>query len=260
MCMGGSVHGWVARLAIKDHRALEALRLLTGVEVALDGEALWVRGPLAEGMAATLPGRLPASERFELLADGVLRTAGASVPFARLPHGAEWSNLRSWIKVELPALLPSAAMDKPELRLVRGGAEAVPDAILFGLDAWARWAESAPAVRLHPLRFAAATSLALDGIGPAQVLVLGQPLPPLPGRRLISRAGVLVPVGWQWQPAVDPAVVRRLFGLRTDELALWPDEHTPVSIIPAEAVVQANRSAARLTREQASGSLSIPEA
>ncbi len=182
------------------------------------------------------------------------------MPCARLPLDAEWVGLRSWINVELPALLPSAAaVNKLRLRLVRDGAEIPPDAILLGLDAWAHWAESAPAVRLRLLRFAAATALALDGLGPAQVLVLGQPLPPLPGARLISKAGVLIPVGWQWQPAVDPAVVRQLFGLRTDELALWPDAHAPVSIIPAEAVVPASRSAARLTHEQASGSLSIPE-
>ncbi|MBE7212161.1 MAG: hypothetical protein INR65_14160 [Gluconacetobacter diazotrophicus] len=142
----------------------------------------------------------------------------------------------------LPALRPPAAtVEKIGLRLVRGGAEATPDALLLGLDAWTRWAATAPAVRLRPLRFAATASSAL---------VLGQPLPPLPGARLVSREGVLVPAGWRWEPAVDPAVVRRVCGLRADELALWPGEDAPVAVIPAETIVPASRSAVRLTRAQ----------
>ena len=260
-CMNATAHGWAVRLSIEDRHVLAALRLLAGVEVAVVGESIWVRGPVAERAAATAADRLPASARFALLADGVLRPPGASVPRARLPRDVTWVGLRSWIEVELPALLPPArSVERLPLRLVRGGAEAVPDAMLLGLDTWAQWAESAPAVRLAPLRFAAATALALDGLGPAQALVLGEPLPPLPGVRLNSRAGILVPAGWRWEPAVSAATVRGLLGLRTDELALWPDVHAPVSMVPAEAVVPASRSAARLTREGAKGNLPIDEA
>ena len=244
--------GWAARLAVADRRALDAGRLAAGVEVAVVGESLWVRGPLSAGAAGAWPCRLPAAERFELLADGVLRAPGARVPCARLPAAASWSGLPAWLPVALPRpLLPAAVPDKPALRLVRGGAEGSPDALLLDLDAWVEWAERAPAVRLGPLRFAARAAVAPDGSAPAQALVLGQPLPPLPGARLVARGGILVPAGWQWRPAVDAAVVRRLLGLRADELALWPGESAPVAILPAEAVVPASRSAARLTRAQA---------
>ena len=247
--------GWVVRLSVADRRALDALRLAAGVEVAVIGESVWVRGPATAG---AWPRRLPAAERFERLANGVLRAPSARVPCARLPVDAAWTSLPAWLPVELPPPLGAACpTDKPALRLVRGGAEGSPDALLLDLDAWVEWAERAPAVRLGPLRFAARAAVELDLPAPAQALIIGQPLPPLPGRRLVSRAGILVPAGWCWQPAVDAAVVRRLLGLRSDELALWPEEHAPLAIIPAEAVVPASRSAARLTREQVSGGFSI---
>ena len=257
--MDETVHGWAARLAGEDRRALEALRLMVGVEVAADGESLWVRGPLVEG-AATVPGPLPASGRFERLADGVLRLPGASVPCGRLPRGLSWTGLRFWMAVELPAPLPPATpADRVRLRLVRGGGETSPDALLLDLYSWTRWASDAPAVRLRPLRFAASVP-GLDDPRPAQALVLGTPLPPLPGTRLVAGAGILVPAGWRWLPAVDAATVRQLLGLRTDELAVWPGENLPVSIIPAEAVVPAGRSAARLTHERNQGGLPDHEA
>ena len=253
--------GWVARLSAADRRALDTLRLAAGVEAAVVGESLWVRGPVPEGAAGGWPHRLPAAERFDLLADGVLRAPGARVPCARLPAAAAWSLLPAWLPVELPPPLPPAAVpDKPALRLVRGGTEEAPAALLLALDAWVEWAERAPAVRLGSLRFAARTAVGPDGSAPAQALVLGQPLPPLPGVQLVAKAGVLVPAGWQWQPAVDAAVARRLLGLRADELALWPEERAPVAIIPAEAVVPASRSAARLTRAQTRDGWSLHEA
>jgi len=78
------------------------------------------------------------------------------------------------------------------------------------------------------------------------VLVQGEPLPPLPGRRFVVQGNVAVPAGFSWQPAVSPAVLARLLGAREDELALLYEDGTYCRLL-AEQFVAATRAAVRAT-------------
>jgi hypothetical protein len=79
-----------------------------------------------------------------------------------------------------------------------------------------------------------------------EVLVLGSPLPGIPGRRYAGSEGILVPCGYAWSPSVEVSVLRQLFELHPNDWVLLDEDHTH-QVIRAEQFVPASRSAARRT-------------
>jgi hypothetical protein len=113
--------------------------------------------------------------------------------------------------------------------------------LIIPLDAWVTYGTDAPQVRLNRLRFAVSSD--------ERVIVQGSPLPPLPGERFYERAGVALPCGWGWSPAIEPDLLRTAWKLGPHDLALVrPDgswEH-----IRGEQFVRATRSAIRQSAER----------
>jgi hypothetical protein len=124
---------------------------------------------------------LPDAELFEAMANGQLARRGQRVPVSHAPHGT-WRPLAELLPIELPASrLPAdpAAVQPLPLRPVPAHRARPADALLTTLRELAAFAASAPLVRLARLQFAA------DSRGDA--LVLGTPLPALPGLPLLPR-------------------------------------------------------------------------
>jgi len=231
---------WVATIDTTDVSVLAALRLVSGLEVAVLPPILWLRGPDWNDALALSCRKIPGLRRFTVIQGGRLLADGARVPTGFLPE-LRWQPLRDRLVVELPPPVGAVA-DPPRapLTLTRSAAEQPANALLAEGRVWREFAISAAEVRLHPLRFAAAQ----DG----RVWIEGAPVPPLPGRRYFQRNGVAVPCGWDWTPALDPAVLRRWLGLAAGDAALaFPEGRW--EIIKAEQFVPASRQAARLTAE-----------
>jgi hypothetical protein len=195
---------WAICIAQEDAASLAALRLMGGIEVAEDGSQIWLRGQRAdERFEARLAG-LPAREKYEWLPSNQLRPVDRRIPSARLPE-LPWQALNVWLQVSLPT--PALAAIHPPttpLRLVRSTHEQEPELLLTRLEELRAFAAGAAKVRLDRLQFAA------DAQG--AVIVRGQPLPPLPGRRFVLHAGVAVPAGFAWEPAVSAPALARCFG------------------------------------------------
>jgi hypothetical protein len=244
---------WAVMLPDDAAPHLGTLRLLPGLEVCQQPEAIWLRGENLEAVDTRLRG-LPGARRYRRLADGQLVALEQRVPSARLPQG-EWRPLAEWLRCVLPdAVWPGSRPARAQVRLVRSSSPAEANLLVLALDDWQAYAETAPQVRLERLSFAL-------GAG-RRVLVRGTPLPPLAGQRFVERAGIAVPAGWQWEPAVEAEVLRA---------ALAPDAVAPGSVagqgslvlftspecdferIPAEAFVRATRSAVRLSVEASLG-------
>jgi hypothetical protein len=126
------------------------------------------------------------------------------------------------------------------LRLERAHEERPATLLLTTLAAWSAYATSAPAARLRPLRFA----VAADG----RAIVVGAPLPPIPGRRFAERDGIAVPCGFAWDPPVEPAVLREVLQLDAGDLALL-DESGACEHIESAHFARASRAAVRATVE-----------
>src|SRR5262249_30330574 len=124
------------------------------------------------------------------------------------------------------------------IRIIRS-AEELPIALLMtSPEDWREFALNAPEVRLRQLRFA------VDGVG--NVVVRGNPLPPLPGRQLVLNGNIAVQAGFAWEPAVSAEVLSRRLGLSAEALALFHEDGT-FSRIEDEQFVPATRNAVRET-------------
>jgi hypothetical protein len=226
----------VAVLPARAVEALGPLRRVHGLLVLADGDTIWLRW---EG-DATLRRRLlvlPDARVFDLLPDGQLVPDGRRVPSGRLPDGV-WMTLLRWLEVTTePAALPGQVRERVPVRVVPSGAEREANVLLTDLQAWVEYASSAPQVRLSRCRFAASG---------AAVVVIGSPLPPLPGTRFCERDGIAVQAGHAWEPALDAAVLRAALRLENGDLALLHADGSCDRIRGSEFVA-ASRSAVRFS-------------
>jgi hypothetical protein len=224
---------------------------MQGIEVCERPGSVWLRGGDLESVDSQLRG-LPDARRFRCLADGQLIAVDHLVPSSVLPEG-EWTPLAKWFTCTMPlSAWPGSTPPGAVLRLVRTSTPVEPSLLLLPLGDWQAYVATAPQVRLDRLSFA------LDSAG--RVLVRGVPLPPLDGQRFVEFEGIAVPVGWHWQPAVDAATLRALFGLDSTsevprhhqgDLALFTSANCEWEQIPEPAFVQVTRSAVRLSAEAA---------
>lgn len=212
----------------------------------LAGEAdgrLWLRGFLAtSSFPRPVLCRLPAADCFLLDSEGRLTPLGARLPTARLPE-TSWFPLCDWLipTLESPAYPPERPAPQARLQLVPNpGRPSPPNLLRASLDSWLRFCEVAPTIRLKPLRFAASAR--------REVLVLGSPIPAIPGSAFHLDGQIALPCGWMTLPGATSEALARRFRLPPASFALLRPDGLSL-ILSMEHFVQASRSAARLTNE-----------
>lgn len=239
---------WAARLKLEDVASLGTVRLEPGLSVALvkatetAAGAAWLRGTEWSKEVEATVRRLPLTGLYQLLDDGQLIATGSRVPSGYIPK-AQWVALSAWLKLTVqPALM--AGNEPPPgvaLRLVAAVDFQDANVLVTSGAVWRDYAIAAPAIRLRPLSFA----LHQDG----RCVLLGHPLPPLPGDRFVlnEAARVAVPAGFAWSPAVPGVVLKQRLRLHEHDLALMTNREAGLSIelVRAESFVRAARSAAR---------------
>ena len=164
---------------------------------------------------------------------------GRLLPVAQLPYGPWLPVSEACAPQAEPAALPGAMPERVALRVVADGVERPCTALVCAWDEWTRWADTAPALRLAPLRFARCG---------AEALVVGAPLPGLPGTRCHQDGPLLLPAGATLEPACSAATARRVFRLAEGELALVGADGT-WDAVPAGALLAATRANVRATAQ-----------
>jgi hypothetical protein len=229
---------WALRVAARSSAQVASLRLQGGIDVHEGHDGLWLRGASASPQVWRELAAVPSAERFVVDGAGACRAVGQHLPAATLPTGP-WQPLASWCTVALattaaPAAVPLAV----PLRAVRGGAETAANVLRTSLVALGAWADGAALVRLLPLRFAASPH--------GEVLVHGQPLPPLPGAVFVEAHGVALPAGCEFAARVPRELVAVRLQLQPGDLALCADTGA-IELVRALAFVQLSRAAVRTT-------------
>jgi len=116
--------------------------------------------------------------------------------------------------------------------------------LLTSLDAWKQYAETAPQARLQAIRFAASVN--------NQALLIGLPLPSLPGKEYVLNHGILLPVGFEFDPPSLITIIAEQLNPLQDAFLLF-DANGDWERIPLEHMVTATRSGIRATKGRAHG-------
>ena len=229
---------WTVCLPLEEAEHLGKLRLINGLSILVDGASVWLRGDDLDEELNQRIRSIPNAIRFMIKADRQLTRQGETVPCAQLPDG-NWQPLRGWLSVKLPvAGFAAVAGPGVMLKLVRSSKNRQANLMRTSWERWRTYAITAPAVRLSRLGFAVSEN--------AEVLIRGTPLPPIPGRHFLEDNGIIIPIGWQFEPNVGSKVVRQVLKLDATEKALFSEDGS-FELVPDTAFVQATRSAVRMT-------------
>ncbi len=237
---------WALLFHKSDLAALGPLRHEPGVEACVRGEEFWLRGHSINDQLAARLRFLPALQRYQIGEAGSLVAEGTLVPSSYLPEGT-WLPLANWLPVSIPSAQSSTTpvgFEPCAITLVREGTVRTPNLLLTSLENWARYACTAPLLRLQRWTFAANNR--------GRALILGMPLPSLAGELFVEQEGIALPAGWTWSPAIDVPLLRELLQASEGDLLLLGREPTgsvSYQLIPDTAFVRATRSAVRRTVE-----------
>jgi hypothetical protein len=196
---------------------LDSLAPLLGMDaqIARDSNgAYWVR--LETNQAAQLE-RLACvgAGRLMIENDRWLVRPGERIAIAKLPADLSWEPLDDSLELQLPPAgfaAPRDALQRQPLRLIRGGRPLQPTAMLASLVDFHRWVDTASEIRLRRLKWVQRAG---------EVLVMGEPLPPIAADYFIRTDHVLVPAGYVWTPAVTAADVKAVFAIEQDQWLVW---------------------------------------
>ncbi len=178
--------------------------------------------------------KLPFVERY-VLHDQKLVPFDKSLPSQDV-RNLKWFSLSSYLP-----LTPVMARENEDfydhilLTLEDAQAFVEPNALLTSLDVFMEWIERASTLRLRPLRYAVSSE--------DQVLLMGQPLPPIAGASYYLYDKIFLPSGKMMNDAVHPDIIYASLNLLKGQLALFNGQD--FEIIDQECLLPLTRSGAR---------------
>lgn len=229
---------FILKINKSNRNALGAVRCMQGLMVAEDEQYIWLRGTVANVEMENQLQALPVQQRFELDKNGNMFLQQAATPVETLPE-LSWQKPEIFLPVELPAsAMPGIVESKISIRIVPTENIRESTGLLTTLDLWKRYAETAPAVRLNRNRFAVS--------GKNEVMIIGTPLPSLPGKEYWSVNDIFLPAGYDFEIPLVAGFLRAKLNVAKDEIILF-DEEGNWQRIEKNFFVEAKRSAVRLT-------------
>ena len=232
---------WAVRLSSFD-ASIGKLRQFPGIDVlpieSPSQNCIWIKGEtLNEQVSKTLRS-LPDAQRFLVMPDNSLTSWGETVPRALLPEGT-WLPITEWLTLMLPtAAFAPAVQQRIPLTLVRSDTPAEANLLKVTWSVWRDYATQAPQIRLNQWSFAVSDQ--------GEAVVRGTPVAPIPGIRYVEQSGIAIPSGWQLDPPIAVASVRKAMSSDEETIALI-SKSGAMEVIPLSAFVSATRSAVRLT-------------
>jgi MoxR-vWA-beta-propeller ternary system domain bpX2 len=226
-------------LSRNDAHTLGAVRCMPGLQAAINNDEIWLRGiPVAVKPPLALL-QLPVKHTYILGEDGLLFHPGGLTPVDTLKE-MDWQPLLSFVKTVAPvAAMPGRVEAGVPVKLVPAAAAHEGDAMVMPLELWQQYAETAPAVRLQRLRFAVSEN--------GEALIMGTPLPPLPGSEYWLRNGILLPCGYDFEIPLIASFLNKKYNAAGKAFILFTADNS-LQVIDGNNFVQATRSAIRLTK------------
>lgn len=228
-------------LAMSDFESLGTVRTVDGIRACEHEGKIWLRGIPELAKADRRVRILPAEKTFLLGEQDLLFPIGGTTPEGKLPS-THWKSISDFVKVENPvSAMPGHVRAQLPFRLERSEQTQSGEALRISLEAWKVYADVAPLHRLQALKFAANAE--------GEVLVMGVPLPAIPGKEYWMQDLMLIPGGYDLEyTTLSAQVSERLNPLKDSVVVLHEDGSWEK--IGWEQFVSASRSAIRLTGEK----------
>lgn len=224
-----------------DRDALAAVRCFPQLQAAIHNGEIWLRGIPVAGETDLRIRQLPGIHTYVADDKGRLFPLGKPTPVMALPE-LDWQLLQDFLPVTLPVSgMPVVLHAQASVGLAPFNINEVPNALLTSLANWKAYAETAPAIRLQQTKFAADSG--------DDVLILGDPLPPLPGKALVQRSLLIFPAGWHLDPPFIAPLVEATLVPAGDSFVLFDVDGSWQRIEQAD-FVNTTRSGVRATSYQ----------
>jgi len=233
------MHELIFTLHKKDKDALGDVRCMDGLKVAADDDRIWLRGLYDTAAVDKTILQLPVQHSFYIDGNNLLFSPGNLTPAAILPS-MEWIPVAEFVNIKIPvAALPGQLSERATIRVMASSKNKTGDALLTTLQQWKHYAANAPAIRLAPLQFAVSQN--------NNVLIIGYPLPAIPGKELWMADHILLPNGYDFEIPMATAFINEKLNAEGDAVLLF-DTDGSFEKIGLAFFAKAKRSAVRLTQ------------
>jgi hypothetical protein len=223
-------------LSIKDMDALGSVRTIPYLKAAFHKEQIWICGIRENEKNNT--NKLPSIANYTIDKEGNLFPIGKLTPVGKIPK-LSWLPISTFIPVVAPtSAFPGKTEQKHKIKLI-STIEAKPgNALLTELSIWKNYAEAASEVRLNKLRFAVSAN--------KEVLIIGEPLPSIPGKEYWIKDHILIPSGYDFDIPMISGLLLSKLNPSKDSLLLF-EKNGEYQKISTNSFVPSTRSSIRLT-------------
>jgi hypothetical protein len=227
---------WIWTIDRQYAERLGTVRTLPGLQVGISETTIWLMSQDADIRLR----QLPVLQTYRLDDQNRLFPEGKNTPVGRLPE-IDWKPIRSWMPIELPSsALPGEVTARIEVRLVQAEEERQAGALLTDWSVWFEYVKGASIHRLKSLQFAVAAD--------ERVLIIGRPLPPLPGKACWVEKPWIIPGGKKLEYEFLSKALADRFNPAKDAFLLT-GENGRIELIFIANLIKASRSAVRKTQE-----------
>ena len=219
----------------KDKDSLSKIRCSENIQIAVENELIWVKG-----ITEILAHKLPAQNTYLLDQNNYLFPLGSITPTGKLKE-LKWIPINEFIKAEFPiSLLPGIVNETYMVKLVPSDKPQKSNALFTDFYLWENYVNSASEIRLNNLIFSVSET--------KQVIIIGDPLPPIPGEEYWIQENILLPCGYSFEMPIIADLISDKLNPEKSALLLFEINGEWEKIF-LENLVPATRSAVRLTNK-----------
>jgi hypothetical protein len=223
-----------------DLNSLYQVRTLKGLEIASENDFFWVRSSNNEITIESKIKQLPSLNSYRLDGQNFYFAIKGLTPLGKLNDDLKWELLKDFMKVTSPvSAMPAVLEQKLEIRLVASEKEQIGVGLIIEFEDFINYVENAPEIRLKNLNFAVSQE--------KQVILIGNPLPPIQGREYWKKNQILLPSGFDFSPSILATLIEQKLNPRQEYWLIFFTDGSWQNI-SKNHFKQLSRSAARLTQ------------
>ena len=219
----------------KDFEALGSVRTLGTLQVTKEDDHFWVRGISADNIPLKVR-QLPAMATYQLDKDLRLFPLGKITPVGKLSD-LDWTPISDFVEVEFPkAALAGKNNLTQAIKIIPSENTQNGSALLTNLSVWKNFADGTASVRLEKIKYAVSDT--------REVLILGTPLIPIPGKEFWKRNNILLPSGFDFEFSILAEVIEQQLNPKRDGILVFYENGNWEKIMNKD-FVKGTRSAVR---------------